>query len=138
VNLRHAELPIGMLDMQPEIGQPAKVAEGKTVFVCEGCGESYDILLRGIEGEFHFFAVSVDAEPDGTVTVIGHWHAGTFVEDQVVELKRRDGHAVAIDSVTMRPPVSEASGRKGQRILTVRTPHPESFHAGGCIRPEHP
>ncbi len=113
------------------------MAEGKTVFECEGCGESYDILLRDVDGDFHFLAMEVGAEADGTLTVVGHWHSGVFDEAQSVQLTRRDGHIVAIASIAMQPPLSEASHRQGQRVLTVRTSQAESFHPGGCIRPVH-
>ena len=111
--------------------------ESTTTRVCEVCGEPYDFLKRDVEGDFHFLTTRVEAEGDGTLTVVGHWHAGVLAPGQALSLIRRDGHAVPIDSVTMQPPLSTASERKGQRNLSVRTPAPESFQAGGCIRPTH-
>ena len=119
------------------IGHSALVEEGATVRVCEGCGDTYDFLKRDVEGDFHFLAMRVEAEANGTLAVIGHWRTGVLVPGQLLHLTRRDGHAVPIESITMQPSLSEASDRKGQRILAVRTPEPESFHAGGCIRPSH-
>ena len=105
--------------------------------VCEGCGEVYDILKRDVEGDFHFLTMRVEAEADESLMVVGHWRTGVLVPGQVLQLTRCDGHTVSIEDITMLPPVSETSGRKGQRVLTVRTPDPISFHAGGCIRPAH-
>ena len=111
--------------------------DGATERVCEGCGEIYDILKRDVESDIHFLTMRVEDEADESLTVVGHWRTGVLVPGQLLQLTRRDGQVVPIESITMLPPVSEASGRKGQRVLMVRTPDPISFHAGGCIRPAH-
>ena len=87
--------------------------DGATERVCEGCGEVYDILKRDVEGDFHFLTMRVEAEADEFLTVVGHWRTGVLVPGQLLQLTRHDGHMVPTESITMLPPVSEASGRKG-------------------------
>lgn len=106
-----------------------------TVRVCEGCGEQYDPVQRGTEGGFHFLVMSVEHDPDGSLSVVGHWRTGLAPDGVPVELRRTDGHRVTITELVILPGASEASERKGQRVLTVRTTTPDSFQAGGCIRP---
>lgn len=101
---------------------------------CASAGQPYHFRTRDVEGDFHYRILRVHKEADGGLEVIGHWRSGAFDSTRDLHLVRSDGASIPITSLHVKPPVSEAAGRKGQRTLTGRTPQPDLFQANGCIR----
>lgn len=99
--------------------------------ICGECAEQYCVDSRGKGGPFHFRAMWMDAGPEATVRISGHWRSGDWHPGETLELRRRDGYRVMITGAQMEPAANEMTERRGQRTLLV--PEHKSIQPGGCI-----
>ncbi|GAB2814245.1 hypothetical protein GCM10027176_18530 [Actinoallomurus bryophytorum] len=83
------------------------------------CGERYRATSRGEGGPFHFRVMRVTPVPGGKAALMGHWRSGDWNQGEMLELRRRDGHTLAIADAEMTPAVDEASAIRGQRTILV-------------------
>jgi hypothetical protein len=63
--------------------------------------------------------VGMNRRADGSTQVIGHWHAGDWIEGAALVLRTRGGRRVTIVGAQMEPPLNSVCEARGQRSLIV-------------------